>query len=252
MCAVVLVFFLALVLSVSLGGGAGTAIAIFVAVLGIAFAVYYSGKQKRQSEKEDQDNYIEERGIHPDTDFQFQNTLNTISVRYIVDNSQETVFISITGSSFISIPFSDINGCEIIVDSEVKGGVGRAIVGGFLAGGAGAVVGATTAKKKTSSYQVVIYKKTIQDPSLVITLINSETDVSSIEYQDAVTFAYKVNASIKAIIEQNAHSISDITPSSNKAIDDTPEAIRKYKNLLDEGIITKEEFEEKKRQLLGL
>ena len=33
---------------------------------------------------------------------------------------------------------------------------------------------------------------------------------------------------------------------------DNPDTIRKYKQLLDDGIITKDEFEAKKREILGL
>lgn len=38
---------------------------------------------------------------------------------------------------------------------------------------------------------------------------------------------------------------------SDKNIDPVAE-IRKYKELIDDGIITKEEFDEKKKQLLGM
>lgn len=54
-------------------------------------------------------------------------------------------------------PYSNIMGYHILERTETttkKGGVGRAIVGGALFGGAGAVVGAATRKKQTVSHTI--------------------------------------------------------------------------------------------------
>ena len=45
---------------------------------------------------------------------------------------------------------------------------------------------------------------------------------------------------------------SPVMSASVAPVDTVPEQIRQYKELCDDGIITMEEFEEKKRQLLGL
>ena len=45
-----------------------------------------------------------------------------------------------------------------MTDSKVTGGIGRAVVGGVLAGDVGAFVGAMTAPEKIVSYKIVIYK----------------------------------------------------------------------------------------------
>lgn len=53
------------------------------------------------------------------------------------------------------------------------------------------------------------------------------------------------------IIERQQNISSQIIETKQKSID-TPEELIKYKDLLDMGVITQEEFDAKKRQLLGL
>ena len=54
------------------------------------------------------------------------------------------------GTSNIVFNFNDVVSYELIQDGEsiTKGGVGRAVAGGILFGGVGAVVGGLTGKKK--------------------------------------------------------------------------------------------------------
>ncbi len=62
--------------------------------------------------------------------------------------------------------FSEVISCEYkslveqkqIVDTQKKGGVGRAVVGGALFGVAGAIVGASTAKTETTVKNVDVFK----------------------------------------------------------------------------------------------
>ncbi|HAH94421.1 MAG TPA: SHOCT domain-containing protein, partial [Dielma fastidiosa] len=56
------------------------------------------------------------------------------------------------------------------------------------------------------------------------------------------------------ILEDNAKSSDLISDSKGEFVrnDDPTEQLRKYKSLLDDGIITQEEFDSKKKQILGL
>lgn len=101
------------------------------------------------------------------------------------------------------IDFDEITDCQVKEDSEVMGGVGRAIVGGVMAGGVGAVVGSTTAKKHITNYQIVILRSNILNPQLIIPLITSKTKTSANNYKKAVEFAQNVYASVMAIIANN-------------------------------------------------
>ena len=83
------------------------------------------------------------------------------------------------------------------------GGVGRAVVGGILAGGIGAVVGSVTAKKHITSYKILIFTSDIINPCITLVLINSKTKTNSTNYTKARTFAQNVYASITSIILTN-------------------------------------------------
>ena len=239
------------------------AIIIIVAiVIGVLLWTANNNKNRDEEEK-NQDAILRKHNIHRDVDCSYRNSISTINVRYIVDDVNKKVFISNTSSNFSEIPFSAIIGCEILTDSEVTGGVGRAIAGGILAGGVGAIVGATTAKKKIKSYKVVIYTSSIKHSSYTIDLIDTEMKTSHVDYQNAVKFAADINASIKAIIEQNNRATLNRTTqdqiSQNGNIrsiasgshDDKVKLLKEYKELLDSGVLTQEEFERQKKDLLG-
>ena len=66
----------------------------------------------------------------------------------------------------------------------MKGGVGRAIVGGALAGGAGAIVGANTRASKNMIYnlQIRIITSNINNSLYTINIINNSTGVDVNSY----------------------------------------------------------------------
>jgi len=133
-----------------------------------------------------------------------------------------------------------------------SGGLGRAVVGGVLFGAAGAVVGGVTGKKTgnttVTSMQIKITTKDISDPVIYISLINGGSyKTNSFVYKSASKSAQAVLSTLAII----AKHITTEAPSSNNTKDDTVSKLREYKDLLDDGIITKSEFEKKKRELLG-
>lgn len=110
-----------------------------------------------------------------------------------------------------SIPFSKITGvemikkntCEVNGTSENSSGnaLKRAAVGGILAGGAGAVVGAMTSKNHTSS---VSYSKSESIKSVIIYLSdisNPTLEFEMSEYNHKTP--YVLYATIKAVLAEN-------------------------------------------------
>lgn len=74
----------------------------------------------------------------------------------------------------------------------------------------------------------------------------------AIHDENSVTFTRKEKDTARSIKEYIEDGINgSITSSAVSPISD-PDAIRKYKQLLDDGIITKDEFEAKKKEILGL
>ena len=141
---------------------------------------------------------------------------------------------------------------ELIQDGEsiTKGGVGRAVAGGILFGGVGAVVGGLTGKKKVvteiKEYALNVVTKNEFFPKILINFLTvTSTKSNSIIFKTAQANAQNIMAEFDLMIESTNSSEKDIQLSS-------ADELRKFKNLLDDGIITQAEFDLKKKQLLEL
>lgn len=150
--------------------------------------------------------------------------------------------------------FSDIVDFELLEDGEsiAKGGLGRAVVGGVLFRGIGAVVGGVTGKKKSkpicNSLKIKITLNDMSKPVVYIDFIKASTKKDSIIYKTMYKSAQECLSVLQLIVNSQEEVQNDIAATSISSADE----ILKFKNLLDQGIITQEEFEAKKKQLLGL
>lgn len=150
--------------------------------------------------------------------------------------------------------YSNLLNYELIEDGEsvTKGGVGRAVAGGLLFGGVGAIVGGITGKKKTkgvcNSMKIRITLKNSFTDTVYISLIIFDTKTDSLNYRIAQSTAQSCISALEIILDEvKSKSVS------GAAIQNSPaDEIIKYKQLLDAGAITQEEFEAKKKQLLNL
>lgn len=134
-----------------------------------------------------------------------------------------------------------------------KGGLGKAAVGGALFGGVGAVVGGSTGSKKTKQVceklNIKITLKNMNNPIQYIHLINSPTKKDSMIYKSIYSTAQECLASLQVMcdsVQANAPVESNVSGLSQA------DELLKFKQLLDSGVITQEEFDAKKKQLLGL
>ncbi|MDO4444654.1 MAG: SHOCT domain-containing protein [Bacillota bacterium] len=122
---------------------------------------------------------------------------------------------------------------------KVKG-IRKAVVGGILAGSTGAMLGGMLARSETSTQG-----KELQTFYVNI-LIDGESEELSIPYQNEYS-AEKVHHALANMIQD------PVIPSTEEQVQfSSADEILKFKQLLDSGVITKEEFEAKKTQLLGL
>lgn len=144
-------------------------------------------------------------------------------------------------------PIEDIEQISISIGGKVantttvsskKGTIPRAVVGGILAGRTGAVIGAMTAKSHASSQTSECQTATVyiklkgNSTPLFITFLNSD-----MAHQAHDFLIEAIGAEIESKLPVEASSADEL---------------RKFKSLLDDGIITQEEFDVKKKQLLGL
>lgn len=135
-------------------------------------------------------------------------------------------------------------------------GITRAIVGGALAGGVGAIVGATTGGKQTDYIDhlgLIISLKDGSNFEVVLIRKIEQIKSDSLSARSSVEALNKLISLVDSIIAQNKASNADTKTVNNSDTDNDPaDEIRKFKKLADDGIITNEEFEEKKKQLLNL
>ena len=153
----------------------------------------------------------------------------------------------------------DLVDYEIRVDNEIvitsktktKKGVGKAIAGGLLFGEAGAVAGAVAGNSKSTTTQV---QQEIHHYSLVLKVNDLEkpsfiVNIDSVQIaEDVVTILDILVGNTKKVLEDNQNVDSNAL--KNKDMDKFEE-LKKYKELLDAEIITQEEFNTKKKELLG-
>lgn len=165
----------------------------------------------------------------------------------------DKTYLRYKSSCYTLFNFDQIIDFELLEDGEsiASGGLGRAAVGALTFGAAGAIVGGITGKKKTkgtcTSMEIKITVKDYPRPAFYVKLINSETKQNSFVYKQSAKMAQDILSALQLIV--------DIQEASNKvppAPSSSADEIRKFKELLDDGIITEEEFNSKKKELLGL
>lgn len=186
----------------------------------------------------------------------------------IVISSFDNSFQIIQNKTYSKIFTSnDVLGYEVRVDNDVvinsqttsKTGMGKALVGGALFGGAGMVAGAIAGNTKsaTSQTQTAIHHYTfilrvndIMKPTIVVELPSLQ-----IAEEIVTTFELICNSQ-KVVVENQPLTVKE---SSQNQIANTNDAekpnkfeeLKKFKELLDMGIITQEEFDNEKKKILG-
>ena len=153
--------------------------------------------------------------------------------------------------------YSDIVDFELLEDGESisKGGLGRAVVGGVLLGGVGAVVGGVTGGKKTkgicSNLKIKITINNISNPTVYLNFIAAATKKDGMIYKTNYKLAQEC-LSVLQLICSNMESEKTNNGAAENSKASVADEILKFKNLLDSGAITQEEYDAKKKQLLGL
>ena len=154
--------------------------------------------------------------------------------------------------------YEEIIDYQLTEDGEqiASGGLGSAVAGGVMFDGVGAIVGSNIASKRS--------KSVVRSMRLYISLKNQyvnqiqieflpmgETKKGSLVYQ---THKKEANNVISFLNNMCAKAAAEKTLAANSAQPSavsSADEILKFKNLLDSGIISQEEFDAKKKQLLG-
>lgn len=103
--------------------------------------------------------------------------------------------------------YTDLLDYELIEDGNTvaSGSLGRAVAGGLVFGGLGAVVGGMTGKQKAtcSKLQIKITTKDISHPALYISLLDYEVKKDSVTYKTAINEAQEILSILQIIKTEN-------------------------------------------------
>ncbi len=174
------------------------------------------------------------------------------------DNQRKKICILDKMNKPVIFDYSKVLQCELIIDGEsvlissTSGTIGRALLGGILGGGIGAIIGGTTGsktkKENISSIDLKIIVNDISNPVYRINFLNIKTKKGSIIYKLAYSNAEKWHGIMSGLIRQGNDDEKDIIkPVDNFSIADE---IKKLKELMDNGVITEEEFSKQKSKLI--
>lgn len=189
------------------------AVILIIALLVIVSIVLSGNADRAYNQKVLEDDkkhldYIERHNITRTSEFIYNDTINRHYFWFIADSQKQKVYVATdeTGDFFNPINYSEIINAKIHIDTSTHGEITRAIVGGAIAGTAGAIVGAQTAKSKVNSYKLVIERNNMRLPTYEFVLINKTEAFDSITYQKASEFAENVLSVLKVIIYNNQKS----------------------------------------------
>lgn len=150
-------------------------------------------------------------------------------------------------SSWTKTNLSNIKDYEVIQNGKnLQGfGIGRAAAGAILTGGIGVLVGFTKKKEVVTDLKLHLTLNSIEKPAFDFKLINTKTKTDSFIYKSTIkTLEELTNFFDVALSDSNQNTVKQDNTSS------IAEEIKKFKELLDIGAITQEEFDTQKAKIL--
>lgn len=186
------------------------------------------------------------------------------AILVIDDNRQKLVLLSLTEIKSIckETNYEDLLSVSLETDGQTifekstMRTVAGATVGGALFGGAGAVVGGlsgnTNSVKAIGKIVVKFVFRDIENPNYELVLLNvvspiKPTDLDYNRVKKALVLGNKIKDIGSIIIDKVDNSKNEQSPISNLSV---AEELKKFADLVKEGIISQKDFEEQKKKLL--
>lgn len=183
------------------------------------------------------------------------------STNLLIDNEHK-LFIYQQGENYSkTYNFTDLVNYEVYEngESKVKGRAGSALIGGAFFGLTGLIVGSSMSRKvneKCNQLKLIIRLNDLNRPQIVITYIdNVSWDKTGFTYRAIKENIQTVCSALEYIINAKTLEQSmNIIEQERYIKNDKPlkEQLQELLDLLNDGLITQEEFEQKKKQILNL
>lgn len=180
---------------------------MLILIIGMIGALIYSQSRDNKSAKAASaaaDEEILQAGGHIAKEITYSN--HPARYRVLADDSLclLRVYSGARLSQKTEIPFSDLAGFEAYKNGRTTAGIGKAIVGGVIAGGVGALIGASRGgKQKITSYTAVLYLKNLESPTYEFNFNVKDCDDSGITVKQADAFVHEMTGLVRAIVLQN-------------------------------------------------
>lgn len=135
-----------------------------------------------------------------------------------------------------------------------KGGLGGAVVGTLLMPGIGTAIGYAATRKKVDNTKGNI--QTVSNSSQEEVMSPATIELADVDTGSKIVFGFDCNTQISNELrnfnwsKKETSTVEVMQDVSNQQ--DKVTLLKQYKELLDSEIITQEEFEQKKKELLGL
>ena len=237
-------------------------VSVFIALMTLLFVVLINLINKQKKEKiESNANYLAQNGFNVDKIVASSD--NELAI-YIDTQKEQWCFYNSTDNFIKILPYDSLLDFEIVENGKtiIQGRAGSALIGGTLFGGIGAIVGASRSKTINTNCTNLSIKLNINDidhPLIVFALLNKMVEKTSTEYKNAYQKALEFEAILKIILTNGKSSqpvkaviVSDKSKNLDKHTISDKEKLQELKEILDDGLITQEDFEQKKKQILGL
>ena len=183
------------------------------------------------------------------------------STKLLIDNEHK-LFIYQQGSSLSkTYRFSDLINYEVYENgqSKVKGRAGSALIGGAFFGLTGLIVGSSMSRKiedKCNQLKLMIRLNDLDCPQIVITYVdNVAWDKTGFTYRTMKENLQQVCATLEYIMNAKTLEQSAAEGPETQLLQEVKplkEQLQELKEMLDSGLITEKEYEQKKKQLLNL
>lgn len=180
------------------------------------------------------------------------------TTKLLIDNESKT-FIYQQGKNYSKkYNFNDIINYEVYENgkSKVQGRAGSALIGGAFFGLGGLIVGSSMSRnvnEKCNQLKLFIRINDLECPQIEITYVdNAEFDKSGWTYRNMKENLQTVCSVLEFMINKKTLEQLGTNESEAKTVKSNKEQLQELKELLDDGLITQEDFDTKKKQILGL
>ncbi len=212
-----------------------------------------------QIQKEEQQKAI------PDSDFVITKEISILAsgwsyTKLLIDNQNKKFFYQKGKIYSKAYKFSDIINYEVYENgkSQVQGRAGSALIGGAFFGLGGLIVGSSMSRninEKCNQLKLIIRLNDFDCPQIVITYVdNVDWDKNGWMYRNMKENLQSVCSMLEYMLNEKTLEQSSTVKQEEKTteIKSPKEQLQELKEMLDDGLITQEDFEQKKKQILGL